>query len=139
MRIDNWDTKLANYVAKHAEGKFIRGKTDCVTFVVNAIELITGKKVFDTEYKTLKEAKEILKKLKKKNLFDIANDIAKENKFKKIDTAFAKRGDVVFLETDEELGGTMGICIGEQSIFRIRSGSLEKRQTNKCHHAWSIE
>ena len=90
------------------------------------------------EYKTIKEAKEILKEFNKKDLLDIARDIAKENNFKEIDTSFARRGDVVFLETDEELGGTMGICSGEWSIFKAKVGQ-EKRLTNTCNYAWRIE
>ena len=32
---------------------FKRGKSDCVNFVIGAIEVVTGKKVFDMEYKTI--------------------------------------------------------------------------------------
>ena len=138
MRVDNWDTKLSNYIIEQQKVKFKRGKSDCVNFVIGAIEVVTGKKVFDMEYKTLKEAKEILKEFNKKDLLDIARDIAKENNFKEINTSFARRGDVVFLETDEELGGTMGICSGEWSIFKAKKGQ-EKRLTNTCNYAWRIE
>ena len=53
------------------------------------------------------------------HLLDIAKDIAKQNNFKEIHTNLARRGDIVFLQTKEELGGTMGICQGEQSIFKF--------------------
>ena len=79
MRVDNWDTKLSNYIIEQQKVKFKRGKSDCVNFVIGAIEVVTGKKVFDMEYKTIKEAKEILKEFNKKDLLDIARDIAKEN------------------------------------------------------------
>ena len=138
MRVDNWDTKLSNYIIEQQKIKFKRGKSDCVNFVIGAIEVVTGKKVFDMEYKTIKEAKEILKEFNKKDLLDIARDIAKENNFKEINTSFARRGDVVFLKTDEELGGTMGICQGEYSIFKAKVGQ-EKRLTNSCDIAWRIE
>ena len=122
MRVENWDTKLSNYIVKEQSKKFIRGKTDCVNFVIGAIEVIIGKKVFDKPYKSIKEAKEILKEFKKKDLLEIAKDIAKENNFKEIHTNLARRGDVVFLKTEEELGGTMGICQGEQSVFKAKIG-----------------
>ena len=124
MRVENWDTKLSNYIAEQDKKKFVRGKTDCVNFVIGAIEVIIGKKVFDKPYKSIKEAKKILQKFKKKDLLEIAKDIAKENNFKEIHTNFARRGDIVFLETKEELGGTMGICQGEQSIFKFKSGHI---------------
>ena len=138
MRVENWDTKLSNYIVQEQSKKFIRGKSDCVNFVLGGIEVIIGKKVFDRPYKSLKEAKAILKEFKKKDLFDIAQDIAKENNFKEIHTNLARRGDVVFLKTDEELGGTMGICQGEVSIFKAKVGQ-ETRPTNKCDIAWRIE
>ena len=138
MRVDNWDTKLSNYIIEQSKTKFVRGKTDCVNFILGGIEVIIGKKVFDREYKSLKEAKKILKEFNKKDLLEIAQDIAKENNFEEINTSFARRGDVVFLETDEELGGTMGICSGEWSIFKAKIGQ-EKRLTNTCNYAWRIE
>ena len=138
MRVENWDTKLSNYIVEQSKTKFVRGKTDCVNFILGGIEVIIGRKVFDREYKSLKEAKEILKEFNKKDLLEIAQDIAKENKFKEINTSFARRGDVVFLKTDEELGGTMGICQGENSIFKAKVGQ-EKRLTNSCDIAWRIE
>ena len=138
MRVDNWDTKLSNYIVESSNKKFKYGKADCVNFVLGAIEVVTGKKVFDMEYKSIKEAKKIILEFNKKNLLDIARDIAKENNFEEINTSFARRGDVVFLETDEELGGTMGICTGQWSIFKAKLGQ-EKRLTNSCNYAWRIE
>lgn len=138
MRVDNWDTKLSDYIQKQQQIKFKRGKSDCVNFVIGAIETITGKVVFDMEYKTIKEAKEILQQFNKKDLLDIAMDIGKENNFIQIDCVYAQRGDVVFLKTEEELGGTLGVCIGQKSIFRAKNG-VETRDTNTCNFAWRIE
>ena len=103
MRVDNWDTKLSNYIVESLNKKFKYGKADCVNFVLGAIEVVTDKKVFDMEYKTIKEAKKIILEFNKKDLLDIARDIAKKNNFKEINTSFARRGDVVFIKTDEEL------------------------------------
>ena len=138
MRIENWDTKLSDYIQKQQSIKFKRGKSDCVNFVIGAIKTITEKLVFDMEYKSLKDAKKILEELNKKDLLDIAMDIARDNNFKEIDCVYAQRGDVVFLKTDEELGGTLGVCIGQKSIFRAKNG-VETRNTNTCDYAWRIE
>tara|TARA_R110000822_G_scaffold219168_1_gene353406 strand:+ start:149 stop:565 length:417 start_codon:yes stop_codon:yes gene_type:complete len=138
MRIENWDTKLSDYIQQQQLVKFKRGKSDCVNFVIGAIKTITKKTVFDMDYKSLTDAKRILQELNKKDLLDIAMDIAKENNFKEIDCVYAQRGDVVFLKTDEELGGTLGVCIGQKSIFRAKNG-VETRNTNTCNLAWRIE
>ena len=138
MRIENWDTKLSDYIQKQQLVKFRRGKTDCVNFVIGAIETITGKIVFEQEYNSLKDAKKIIQELNKKDLLDIAKDIAKENNFESIGCVYAQRGDVVFLKTNEELGGTLGVCIGQKSIFRAKTG-VETRNTTTCDYAWRIE
>ncbi len=138
MRIENWDTKLSDYIQKQQLVKFRRGKTDCVNFVIGAIETITGKIVFEQEYNSLKDAKKIIQELNKKDLLDIAKDIAKENNFESIGCVYAQRGDVVFLKTNEELGGTLGVCIGQKSIFRAKAG-VETRNTTTCDFAWRIE
>jgi len=138
MRVENWDTKLSDYIQQQQLVKFKRGKSDCVNFVIGAIKTITKKTVFDMDYKSLTDAKRILQELNKKDLLDIAMDIAKENNFKEIDCVYAQRGDVVFLKTDEELGGTLGVCIGQKSIFRAKNG-VETRDTNTCNIAWRIE
>lgn len=138
MRIENWDTKLSNYIISQQDKKFVRGKTDCVNFILGAIEVITEKKVFKREYKSIKEAKKILNELNKKDLLDIAKDIAKENNFEEVNTTLARRGDIVFLKTNEELGGTMGVCIGEKSVFKTKNGQ-ETKPTNKCDIAWRID
>ena len=138
MRIENWDTKLSDYIQQQQHIKFRYGNADCVNFVIGAIETVTGKIVFDREYKSIKDAKQIIQKLNKKDLLDIAMDIAKENNFKEIDCVYAQRGDAVFLKTDEELGGTLGICIGQKSIFRAKAG-VETRNTTTCDYAWRIE
>ena len=65
-------------------------------------------------------------------------DIGKTNEFKEIDCVYAQRGDVVFLKTKEELGGTLGVCIGQKSIFRAKAG-VETRNTTSCDYAWRIE
>jgi len=138
MRVENWDTKLSDYIQQQQLVKFKRGKSDCVNFVIGAIKTITKKTVFDMDYKSITDAKRILQELNKKDLLDIAMDIAKENNFKEIDCVYAQRGDAVFLKTDEELGGTLGICIGQKSIFRAKNG-VETRNTNTCNIAWRIE
>ena len=40
MRVDNWDTKLSNYIIEQQKVKFKRCKSDCVNFVIGAIEVV---------------------------------------------------------------------------------------------------
>jgi len=140
MRINNWDSKLELIIeeTKNKE-KFVFGKNDCVTFVINSIEAITGKKVFDNKYKTLKDAKEIIKSLKSKDLLDIALKIAKENNFKVVDIDKAQKGDVLYYTSStSDLNGTLGICIGENVMFNWKE-EIALIPKNNCKIAWRIE
>ena len=140
MRVENWEKKLDEQVQKLLKSKkFIRGYNDCGTFVVNVINSITNKKVFNKEYKTLTEFKKILKKNKKKDLLDLVNDIALENNFNRIDVDKVQRGDVLYYTDDKsELNGTVGICIGDRSIFSSKDG-IHIKLNNSCTIAWRIE
>ena len=139
MRVDNWASKLELIIeeTKNQE-KFIRGKNDCVTFVINSIEAITGKKVFDNKYKTIKDAKEIIKSLKSKDLLDIALKIAKENNFEVIDIDKAQKGDVFYYIDKTDLDGTLGVCIGENVMFNWKK-EITLIPKNNCKIAWRIE
>ena len=139
MRVDNWASKLELIIeeTKNKE-KFIFGKNDCVTFVINSIEAITGKKVFDNKYKNIKDAKEIIKSLKSKDLLDIALKIAKENNFKVLDIDKAQKGDVFYYIDKTDLDGTLGVCIGENVMFNWKK-EIALIPKNNCKIAWRIE
>ena len=139
MRVDNWASKLEIIIeeTKNKE-KFIFGKNDCVTFVINSIEAITGKKVFDNKYKNIKDAKEIIKSLKSKDLLDIALKIAKENNFKVLDIDKAQKGDVFYYIDKTDLDGTLGVCIGENVMFNWKK-EIALIPKNNCKIAWRIE
>ena len=139
MRVDNWASKLELIIeeTKNKE-KFVFGKNDCVTFVINSIEAITGKKVFDNKYKTIKDAKEIIKSLKSKDLLDIALKIAKENNFKVVDIDKAQKGDVFYYIDTTDLDGTLGVCIGENVMFNWKK-EIALIPKNNCKIAWRIE
>ena len=140
MRVENWASKLELVIKElKNKDKFIFGKNDCVTFVINSIEAITGKKVFDNKYKSIKDAKEIIKSLKSKDLLDIALKIAKENNFKEIDIDKTQKGDVLYYTSStSDLNGTLGICIGENVMFNWEK-EITLMPKNNCKIAWRIE
>ena len=139
MRVENWSSKLELTIEKTKnKEKFIFGKNDCVTFVINCIETITGKKVFDNKYKSIKEAKKIIKSLKSKDLLDIALKIAKENNFKVVDIDKAQKGDVLYYKDKTDLDGTLGVCIGELVMFNWKK-EIALIPKNNCTISWRIE
>ena len=139
MRVNDWNSKLEEVIKNLKEKKeFKHGKNDCVTFTIDSIESITGKKVFDKKYKNIKEAKKIIKKLKSKDLLDIALKIAKENNFKTVDIDKAQKGDVLYYVDTRDLDGTLGVCIGETVMFNWKE-SITLIKKEDCKIAWRIE
>ena len=139
MRVENWDSKLQKVISNTInKDKFKYGKNDCITFTLQCIETITGKKVFDFKWKSLKDGKAIIKKLKKKDLLDIAKHIAKENNFKLIDIKFAQRGDVLYYKDEFDWDGTLGICIGSNTMFNWKKG-INLVMNDQCKYCWRIE
>ena len=132
MRVDNWDTKLSNYIVEQSKTKFVRGKTDCVNFILGGIEVIIGRKVFDREYKSLKEAyglnaKEIGLLVGKSRPF-IANLLRISNLSQKVQEALK--------EEKISFGQARPLIVLEQSmqdklLTEITSLSLNSRQVEE--------
>jgi hypothetical protein len=138
MRVENWESKLEQVIEKtKKKPDFKYGKNDCITFTLECIEAITGKKVFDRKWKSLKHGKEIIKKLKKKDLLDIALHIAKENNFEEIIINKAQRGDVMYYKDEFDWDGTLGVCIGEKTMFNWKKAIMVVNN-NKCLKCWRI-
>ena len=138
MRVENWESKLEQVIEKTKnKPEFKYGKNDCITFTLECIEAITGKKVFDRKWKSLKDGKEIIKKLKKKDLLDIALHIAKENNFEEIIINKAQRGDVMYYKDEFDWDGTLGVCIGEKTMFNWKK-AIMVINNNKCLKCWRI-
>tara|TARA_R110002051_G_scaffold12193_1_gene43102 strand:+ start:566 stop:988 length:423 start_codon:yes stop_codon:yes gene_type:complete len=140
MRVNNWDSKLEKVITElKNKDKFIFGKNDCITFVRDSVEAIIGIKIFNIKYKTLKEAKKIIKSLKSKDLLSISLKLAEENNFKEIDINKAQKGDVLYYTSNtSDLNGTLGICIGEKVMFNWEE-NITLIEKNNCKIAWRIE
>ena len=139
MRVENWSSKLEDIVKETIrKDKFEYGKNDCITFTQQCVETITGKKIFEHKWKSLKDGKEVIKKLKKKDLLDIALYIARENNFQLVDISKVQRGDVLYYKSDYDLDGTLGICLGAVTMFNWHDG-INLVKNNECKYAWRIE
>ena len=101
MRVENWDSKLQKIIKETIEkDKFQYGKNDCVTFTHKCVEAITGKNIFKHKWKSLKDGKALVKKLKQKDLLSAALWVGEQNNFKLIDINFAQRGDILYYKDE---------------------------------------
>ena len=140
MRVENWESKLEEIIKETInKKKWVLGKNDCLTFPINCIECITNIKVFNNKYKSLKEAKNILKKMRSKDILDVALKNAKKYNFKQIDISKVQKGDVLYYRTDKaDFNGTLGVCIGESVMFNW-SESINLKKKEHCLIAWRVE
>ena len=139
MRVENWDSKLQKIIRETIEkDKFQYGKNDCITFTQKCVEAITGKNIFKHKWKSLKDGKALVKKLKQKDLLSAALWVAEQNNFKQININFAQRGDVLYYKSEVDFEGTLGICIGSQTMFNWSKGVSLVKNTD-CKYCWRIE
>ncbi len=134
MRIENWESKLNNYIDEMRYTPFEYGKNDCCIFTIKAQKIITGKTTFpefDGTYSSLDEGKAILQKLGFKTWIGGCN-----KRLQKIDLSFASRGDVVSMRTFDSFA--MGICMGRIGVFVGEKGIVAiPREDLKL--AWRID
>ena len=71
-------------------------------------------------------------------MLDLINQIAKDNNFKRIDIDKAQRGDVLYYKDNRDLEGTVGICIGDRTMFNWKE-EITIIPNIKCEIAWRIE
>ena len=140
MRVENWESKLALIIEETInKEKWALGKNDCLTFPVKCIEVITGIKVFDNKYKSLKQIKNILNKMRSKDTLGVALKVFEKYNFKQIDISRVQKGDVLYYRTDRaDFGGTLGVCIGESVMFNW-SESINLKKKEDCLIAWRVE
>ena len=140
MRVENWESKLELIIQKTInKDKWDLGKNDSLTFPVQCIEAITNIKVFNNKYKSLREAKKILKKMKSKDILGVALENSKKYNFKQIDINKAQRGDVLYFKSDTaDFNGTLGVCIGETVMFNW-SESINLKNKEDYLIAWRVE
>jgi len=139
MRVENWDSKLQKIIRETIEkDKFQYGKNDCVTFTQKCVEAITGKNIFKHKWKSLKDGKALVKKLKQKDLLSAALWVGEQNNFKLIDINFAQRGDILYYKDEFDWDGTLGVCIGSQTMFNWKKG-ISLVLNSQCKYCWRIE
>lgn len=143
MRKQGWESILSQYLEKSTLRRFKWGKFDCLIFVSNAVRLMTGidpmskKKRNDPKtirglYKTEDEARMLISKFRRSmpNIMDVH--------FKRINPAFAGKGDVVLMKLSE--GNTFGV-VGNRGIafFKTSDAGLIQKPFVSAKFAWRVE
>ncbi|MCP3022310.1 DUF6950 family protein [Cupriavidus basilensis] len=109
QRLEDWPTRLAEFIEARQERAFSWGKSDCSLFVCDAIEAMTGTDPgarWRGIYSTEKGARRVLRD--NDGVVGIATLVLGPP----VPPALAARGDVVLVDTLQ--GEALGICLGSQ-------------------------
>lgn len=131
-RLEDWPTRLANFVEARRERAFCWGGSDCALFVCDAIEAMTGTDPggrWRGLYSSEKGARRVLRD--NGGVRGIATLVLGEP----CSPAIAGRGDVVLIETPG--GEALAICIGVQIAAQGVEG-IEFLPISAAKAAWKV-
>lgn len=135
MRLEGWEDRLASIIDERRSRPFVWGEHDCTLFAANVALALTGvdyAAAYRGKYNCAFGSARVLQELGDGTLRgSVGLALGPE-----IPIRLAGRGDVV-LWTQEELGDTLGVCIGAQSVFVGQDG-LTDVPTLVCQCAWRI-
>jgi hypothetical protein len=110
-RLQNWQTRLSEYLTANALTHFEYGSLDCGIFVAGAIEAMTGVDVAESlrgKYHSRREAfAEIRSLCGKATMEAVAVYLAEQYGLKEVPLSFAQRGDPVVLKKGR--ASTLGV------------------------------
>jgi len=128
MRIEGWESRLAEYLA--SAKPFQWGVNDCALWTADWIRIATGRTLTpdNCTYDSEETAAQYLDSVG----YDSAADLA-DYHLKTVSLNFAQRGDLMLHPV-----GTLGICNGVFSHFLTFDG-LIRFPTNNCIRAWKVD
>lgn len=116
MRRPDWEQRLHDYLAAHADAVFEYGRIDCALFVAGAVEVQTGVDFaapFRGKYITAVGSLRALRRYGAGTLEATISVALPERGI-----GFARRGDVVMMD------GIAGVCIGADGVFVGEEGGM---------------
>jgi hypothetical protein len=138
-RLPDWPERLAAFLRESADKPFEWGTNDCALRACSAVEAITGTDIAAAlrgRYKTELGAARVMRRFAG-NLEAVAEQIAYEFAIREVTPLFARRGDVVLLDTP--LGPSLGMVAmnGHTAEFKVNDGLL-RAPVAACRRAWRI-
>ncbi len=130
MRVENWESMLADYISQAVGRPFAWGEHDCALWAGRWVDIATGTShVSDWtgKYNTRNGADSLMMQSGYESVEDIAN-----KHLKAISVTIAKRGDLVLFH------GALGICEGRRSYVITDEKGIVAIPTLKCSRAWSV-
>lgn len=109
QRLEDWPTRLAEFIESRQERAFLWGESDCCLFVCDVIEAITGEDP-GARWRGLYSSEKGARRVLRDN--DGVAGIATLVLGPSVPPALAGRGDVVLIDTPN--GEALAICLGDK-------------------------
>jgi len=136
MRTNNWPAKLDLFIAEKRHQPFDWRTNNCAFFACDWIAILTEKDHAKGYRSKVTSELTAARRLKEAGGAEaIAEKVCEQNGWQEVTPAFARRGDVVSLDT--ETGVALGVCAGGVAVFAGRLG-VEFRPVTECRKAWRI-
>jgi len=138
IRREGWEKELDKFLNEKHDKPFKRGQHDCVMFVCDAVEIITGVDFGEElrgKYKTKKEAFEHVKKAGCQDLIELTNKTLGQSN--SCIPVFAGRGDVVAVKYGGELGLAIVDLTGRRAVTPGKKG-LQYYSVDHWLKAWRV-
>lgn len=91
-RLENWPTRLADFIDSRRDAGFVWGERDCCLFAADAVQTITGNDFAASYRGTYSDA------LGAHRIIAAAGGVPALVPFEQVDAGYAQRGDVVLLD-----------------------------------------
>ncbi len=133
MRVSDWETRLADYLAGMAGAEFRFGAADCALFAAGAVLAMTGNDpaaAFRGKYRSQAGAIRALRQIGAGSLEATIDALFVEKP-----VGFALRGDLVMHD------GAVGVCIGGDALFVGEEGGapgMIRVPRSQWQKAWHV-
>jgi hypothetical protein len=139
IRFPDWPERLAAFLRESADEPFVWGVNDCALRACDAVRAMTGTDIaarLRGRYKTQLGAARVMRRLAG-DLEAVAQQVAYEFAIREVTPSFARRGDLLLLDTP--LGPSLGIVAmnGHTAEFKVNDGLL-RVPVSTCRRAWRI-
>lgn len=133
IRRDDWEPRLAEYLADCTDAKFQWGKMDCALFAAGAVLAMTGSDpaaAFRGRYRSCAGSVRALRLYGQGTLEATIDALFPEKPI-----GFAQRGDLVLHD------GAVGVCVGADAVFVGQEGEragLVRVERRAWLRAWGV-
>lgn len=121
MRLEGWEDRFSEVIARHARAPFAYGVSDCAAFPMDVVRALTGEypASFDPDYDSMTSG---VRKLRERGFAHLGEAFAAA--FMECPPSFARRGDIGIADYPGAVLGGGVVVIGEDVMGKGEQGTV---------------